>query len=338
MATGGPRRVAVIRAGALGDVLLGVPALQALRRLFPDSALTLVAPGAAGRFAARNCGASAFLSVDDPLLLGLFAGRPELPPALESTDLALVWMREPAGSELARTLERAGVQEVRVTPPFSPELRVHAADWLLRSVEALGQSKGVVKAANPLRDDESELSTQQRQWDVAPWLHALPRSPEPGSPQARIVVHPGSGSGRKNWSPECWTRVLAAVPRSVAVQAVCGPADTATLDAFLHATREQGLRIEVVRPPDIEALARAIAGAAVYLGNDSGVSHLAAGLGILSVVVFGPTDPELWRPRGPAVTVLGGAEVPPASGLFATDARWPEVDSVTSAALSMLRR
>ena len=48
-----------------------------------------------------------------------------------------------------------------------------------------------------------------------------------------------------------------------------------------------------------------LATAAVYVGNDSGISHLAAAVGTPVITLFGPTDPAIWAPRGVRVTVLG---------------------------------
>ena len=59
-----------------------------------------------------------------------------------------------------------------------------------------------------------------------------------------------------------------------------------------------------VRIDDLYELARWLAGASVYIGNDCGISHLAAAVGTPVVVLFGPTDPAVWAPRGPSVTVL----------------------------------
>lgn len=65
-------------------------------------------------------------------------------------------------------------------------------------------------------------------------------------------------------------------------------------------------------------LARSLAGARLYIGNDSGVSHLAAAVGCPTVVLFGPTDPRVWAPRGGHVTVVRGMP-------------WPEVGQVLEA-------
>jgi heptosyltransferase-3 len=67
-------------------------------------------------------------------------------------------------------------------------------------------------------------------------------------------------------------------------------------------------------------LARWLAGAALYIGNDSGITHLAAAVGIPVIALFGPASPDIWAPRGPNVTVLRDATIEGVSS-----ARWAAV-------------
>jgi ADP-heptose:LPS heptosyltransferase len=61
-----------------------------------------------------------------------------------------------------------------------------------------------------------------------------------------------------------------------------------------------------VKIPDLYELARWLAGARAYVGNDAGITHLAAAVGTPVVAIFGPTDPGLWAPRGPRVRIVAG--------------------------------
>jgi heptosyltransferase-3 len=103
------------------------------------------------------------------------------------------------------------------------------------------------------------------------------------------VIHPFSGSPRKNW-PLSRFRELAerlAIP----VQWCAGPEEE--LD-------------DAVRIADLYELACWLARAKIYIGNDSGITHLAAAAGANVVAIFGPTDPAVWAPRGDRVRVLSG--------------------------------
>jgi len=75
-------------------------------------------------------------------------------------------------------------------------------------------------------------------------------------------------------------------------------------------------------------VAALIARCACYVGNDSGISHVAAGLGVPTVAVFGPTDPAVWGPHGPTVRVVRRRA--------AGDA-WPSVEAVAGAVAALSR-
>jgi hypothetical protein len=60
----------------------------------------------------------------------------------------------------------------------------------------------------------------------------------------------------------------------------------------------------VICEESIDAAADCVQGAAAFIGNDAGMTHLAAASGVKTVAVFGPTDPAVWRPLGPNVEVV----------------------------------
>ncbi len=124
---------------------------------------------------------------------------------------------------------------------------------------------------------------------------AVPRMPIQAPPAGYAVIHPFSGSPRKNWPLERFRETAAILQRQLPVHWCAGPEEE--LDG-------------AVRFPDLRGLARWLAAASVYIGNDSGISHLAAACGVPVVALFGPTDPRMWAPRG-RVHVLR-FETPPA--------------------------
>jgi ADP-heptose:LPS heptosyltransferase len=131
-------------------------------------------------------------------------------------------------------------------------------------------------------------------------------------PSDEVLIHPGSGSVAKNWPPERLARVMGALRHPVRL--IVGEADTRAASQIEHIlgqhlprveenpTLDQHLaRLENVPLPE---LAARLAGCRAYLGNDSGVSHLAGLCGAPSVVMFGPTPASVWRPLGPRVAVM----------------------------------
>ena len=116
----------------------------------------------------------------------------------------------------------------------------------------------------------------------------LPRiEVDPAAKRGTVVIHPFSGGWRKNWPLERY-RALAG-KLSYAVEWSAGP--------------EEELP-EATRFDDLYELAKYIAGARLYIGNDSGITHLAAATGVATLALFGPTCPQTWAPRGENVRVL----------------------------------
>ena len=115
-----------------------------------------------------------------------------------------------------------------------------------------------------------------------------------------LIIAPGSGAREKNWPAEKfasvaeWWRAEGGEPL-----VVIGPVEEERggLEALLR-------RFTVARNLTLGQLAAVIARADIYLGNDSGVTHLAAALGIPTVALFGPSNSKKWRPRGQRVAVL----------------------------------
>ena len=108
-----------------------------------------------------------------------------------------------------------------------------------------------------------------------------------GAPRRSVTIHPFSGSQQKNWSFEKFQQLANDLEH--AVEWLAGPEER--LDS---ATRFESL----------QDLACWITGTSLYVGNDSGVTHLAAALGVRTLALFGPTDPARWAPRGKKVSIL----------------------------------
>lgn len=105
-----------------------------------------------------------------------------------------------------------------------------------------------------------------------------------GQKRNSVVIHPFSGSARKNWPFENFRRVARGVHADV--EWLAGPNEEL---AGAH------------RFSDLLELANWMAGATLYVGNDSGVSHLAGAIGLPTIALFRCTDPLVWGPRGPNV-------------------------------------
>jgi ADP-heptose:LPS heptosyltransferase len=111
-----------------------------------------------------------------------------------------------------------------------------------------------------------------------------------------LVIHPGSGSSRKNWSTEKYAELVhLATNHGLRVLLLEGQADHEAVRRLLERLK---VELPVLRNLDLMAVAALISEARMYVGNDSGITHLAAAVGASTWALFGPTNPKLWAPRG----------------------------------------
>ncbi len=132
---------------------------------------------------------------------------------------------------------------------------------------------------------------------------SLPSGDDRADGSPFLCLHPGSGSARKNWPKEAFLEVADGafhrwrLPSTVLI----GPAEQGQR-AFWSEAGGPSLSVKEGLP--ILEVARMLRRAALYVGNDSGITHLAAAVGVPVVALFGPTDPVRWAPRGRDVEIL----------------------------------
>jgi ADP-heptose:LPS heptosyltransferase len=242
----------LIRPGAIGDCILSFPALEHLKTGYtevwvPSPVVPLV--GFADKV--RSLSSTGL----DMLAIGDLEAPAQLLEELQNFESITSWYganRE----DFRRTLAAAGI-----FPEFHPALppscySEHATDFFARQVHA-----------------------------------PLGKTPRIGLPPAQarnaVVIHPFSGSPRKNWPIGNFVDLAQHLP--CPVDWIRGPDEQ-----FPGATHIENLG----------SLASWMLGARLYIGNDSGITHLAAAAGCSTLALFGPTNPEIWAPRGPNVSVL----------------------------------
>jgi ADP-heptose:LPS heptosyltransferase len=280
-----PRRTLAIHPGALGDVLLAVPALRALRRARVHAArhgVVLAAQSHIGELL------HALGEVDDHVrfealgLDALFAG--DVPrdgfAIVRGAERAVCWFGSQHAAFVARL--RAAVPNVVVASSVAPDRLV----WqhLLATLETDVQpDRGFVRVP-PALVDAGSAALAKAGWDgVTPLL----------------VVHPGGSAPAKRWPARGFAEVLRAVPERVAVAVHEGPLDAEPVRALLDDLDARALHVD---NPPLPLLAGLLVHATGYLGNDSGVSHVAAAVGTPSVVLF-TSALTRWTPWAPAVTL-----------------------------------
>ncbi len=285
------RRILAVRAGALGDTILALPAIAALRQLVgPMGEVELLGTEPAIQLAASPRLSSRVHSIDRARFRPLFqesADDAELLSFLRGFELVLAWSNLPL---LAEKLARLSIPLLHASP--HPPEGVHAADHLYRLLSPLG----VVGEAPPPEVDIEEESR----------LAALDFLGRNGlSSFDWIALHPSSGSPRKNWPAERFQALALRLRREnrpfVWIEGEADGEVVACLARLVAAP--------VARELPLPVLAALLSFSRGFVGNDSGLTHLAAAVGARTIALFGPTDPRMWAPRGLSVEVaFHGAE------------------------------
>jgi hypothetical protein len=282
--------ILVIRPGAIGDVLLTFPVLQALREAYVNPQITLVSNAVVLPLALAYGIADEAFDYQDIRWSELFSEpgihSPAVLDLLAQTDLAICWLRDP-GHIVEQNLREAGVKRVIVAPGRPPEgTRVHIVEYLGGTV-GLPPVQGTVGL--PLAGTLGG--------------YAIDRIPS----SHQIAIHPGSGGAAKCWPAENFAEVIERLwQQNRPVLLLAGPADDDRLEGILGqlspAPKPELLQVLANKP--LLEVAHHLQACRPYLGNDAGITHLAAMLGVPTVAIFGPSDPAVWRPVGPSVKVI----------------------------------
>jgi ADP-heptose:LPS heptosyltransferase len=285
--------ILIIRPGAIGDTLLTLPIIQALRVQYAPSSVTLVG-NAAVLPLARACGViDEFYDYQETRWSHLFLTERSGPmrdvgldPILKGAQLAICWLRDPDGI-VERNLRAAGIQQVVVAPgrpdPSASE-GIHITAYLAKSIGLTWKK--------PLHQISLSLPDITRQ--------------EHGT--GPVALHPGSGGVRKCWPVEHFAAIIGYLwqKHRAAVLLLAGPAEQerlVQLRSLLDAYPRSGQCAYLVDAP-LLTIAQRLQRCQCYIGNDSGLTHLAGMLGLPTLALFGPSDPVLWHPPGPSVSVL----------------------------------
>jgi heptosyltransferase-3 len=270
-------QIVILRGGALGDIVLTLPILRALRAFYPGCFITFFAPYPQATLAAGY--ADRLLDLNSASLVGLFNRDAVLPDAAIKylrADLTISYLSDPERLIEGKVLVSTSAKFLQ--GPFRLDLeRCPAVEQLARPLRVLG-----IDSIDPV-----------------PRLMGSFARPSPG----RLAIHPGSGSPKKNWPLHHWAQLLVKLmPSFDDVLLVAGEADTEIAQAIKPLMPADKLRLCVNRSlPDLVA---ELSQAALFVGHDSGVTHVAAATGIRTIALFGPTDPIVWSPNGEHVTVI----------------------------------
>ncbi|MDD5261939.1 MAG: glycosyltransferase family 9 protein [Methylacidiphilales bacterium] len=297
-------RILVIRGGALGDFIVTLPALALLRKTWPGAQIEIlgkpsIACLAVGRHYADNC-----RSIEDPAFAPFYLPGVELPPSeaayFSSFHLVVSWLSDP---ELVfqHNLQRCGLEPLEhgISPA---EIGRKTPGYYLRGDSRIVASPAAAQLCAPLA--LLGLSTSDYRSRVYPNSEDRAEASRllPDDGRRTVAIHPGSGSPRKNWPFENWKELMERMSEELDVRLVLtgGEAESELLPQL-----SSGLKVPhtVIYNQTLPVCAAVLERCNFFLGHDSGISHLAAAVGIPCQLLFGVTDPDVWAPPGAHVKI-----------------------------------
>jgi ADP-heptose:LPS heptosyltransferase len=279
------RKICLLRTGALGDVILTLPVVHNLCLTFPEAQIHLIgnprllALAREENIVIHDFGRAYWAS--------LFADHTTLSSDLKhlfgNADLVISYLPDP-DEILTRNLGRMCQGPVIFCPPKPPP-HLHAIDHFLTPLRALRIPQTITEPRVRFCSNDIQFR-------------------DSGPPESiALLIHPGSGSSSKCWPPENFAAVADSLVRQTGCEVYLstGPAD----GNLTHRVSQMMVEKSTVIPTcDLREFAARMTTCTVFIGNDSGPAHLAAAVGLPSVVLFGPTDPKIWAPRNASVCIL----------------------------------
>ena len=287
-------RILVIRGGAIGDFILTLPTIGALRQRWPSARLEILGyPRIAALVDGRHY-ADAIRSIDAAAMARFFVPESDLDPSLASYlasfDLVLSYLYDP-DDIFSTNLRRAGVR--RLLCASSKPDREHAAAHFARPLAELGLRVESYPRLFPSAADHAFADSFFSQLAISN-----------SQPNARLIaVHPGSGGEHKVWPANRWAAVIHWLRQQACtgILLVGGEADADARRALAP------FDLPVAWNLPLPQLAAVLERCTQFAGHDSGITHLASAVGIPTLALFGPTSPDIWAPLGPRVRVVSAS-------------------------------
>lgn len=275
-------RILVIRGGAIGDFILTLPAIAALRSQFPEAHLEVLGYPHIAQLATLGGTVDRVQPIEARGLAGFFARGGELDSDAAEYfgrfDIIVSYLFDP--DNIFKTNVALCTRAQFIQAPHRPDEseRIHATQVYLKPLERLAIFDADAVPCLPINSQPSILNC--------------------------LALHPGSGSEKKNWPEQNWTMLLQRLgaETNTNILLVGGEAEGDRLERLAKNLPPE--RIQIARSLPLTELAARLRSCIEFIGHDSGISHLAAALGLPTLVLWGNTIEEIWRPQGERVVIL----------------------------------
>ena len=271
------KKIMVIHQGALGDMLMSLPALYALKKEY-GSSISLYCGGGKGLIAKKLGVVEKYFSTESKTFSSLYTRFVEqnFQNEMSRYDFGIYFG---FSLDLEQKLKNLIPDVVRIPPRPEATKQIHTAVFLYQSL----MEKGLLS---------------KNHFSSAGIFEGLPVKLKPAK-KTRVLIHPGAGSPRKCWPCHNFLKVFNELEKQgIKADILLGPAEKHLENFF----KEAGCSL--ILDTGIQSLFNLLLHCRGFIGNDSGVAHLAAIIGIPVTAVFGPSDSLRWHPPGPEVTVV----------------------------------
>jgi hypothetical protein len=303
------QRGLILQPGAIGDCILTLPLAELMKETVCPGGVDIIGHTEyLGLLPGRSC-VDAVKSLDSMSLHRLFEGEggfevadgDPLIMAFAGYSWIASFLGEPDSDferNLIFTVNCSHSAEV-MTLAMKPEERrdIHISDFYREQfVQQSGLSSGEHKSAVGMPLIRTAQADKLRGMEILAENGVMPTT-------KAIIIHPGSGGTHKCWHLDNFLSVARILEKEgTDTVFLLGPAEAERFDASaINEIRMLGSLLTDLPLSDVLAV---LSCSRAFLGNDSGITHLAAAVGIRTVAVFGPTNPAVYAPIGPAVTIL----------------------------------
>lgn len=276
-------KLLIIHQGALGDIVSIFPAIIRLKEKF--CRIDIICKKSIGELAYYLKLTDKYYPVEAAFFSSMFSEKvdPVAAEILRSCDIILLFSYS---QELASAISRIVNKKIySIHPRPEGSFEIHILNHVLAR---LAENGLIYDTFWPETDYFARLSEQK---DAIRFCESL-----------KILIHPGSGSPRKNWGSFNFIKVFKKIKYlGMNPEIIIGPAEQ-NLSEIFAGSLQAGSKIHILT--DLLDLIKILKQSEGFIGNDSGISHLAAFTGISTVVIFGPSSPKRWKPFGRSVEAI----------------------------------
>jgi heptosyltransferase-2 len=310
--------ILIIHQGAIGDLVLSLPALHAIRSAFPGQRVEVMGYPTTLSLIHKRFYADGIASIDRAGMASLYVHDNEIASDIQAylEQFERIYVFGGRGQEvLVNNMRSLLACEVRRIPCVPNDAGEHVVDFQLRQLGL------------PLLSAVPRLFLLPDDFDQADRFLELYEASLVNQPL--VAVHPGSGGSRKNWPAAHFAAFMGIMQQRTGCTflVISGPADAEPVQQLMHQIAP--VPVIVARELALPVLAAVLGRCRLFVGNDSGITHIAAAMGTGTLAFFGSTDQAVWGPRGERVCIMGPGSLEQAS-------IWASPDEAVAQALGML--